>query len=201
MKIIYNSYSKSLKLANIFQGLEKSIYSFVVLSLILANLILPSHFALADSNNTPIDSLKMASSTAEIYSQKVAKLFSSTLFSFKDTDKNDSHLPESNDLEVDHSTTITITAYTSEVGQCDDSPCITANGFNVCKNAKEDTIAINGLKFGTKIRIPDLFGDRVFVVRDRMNARYKSNRGDIWMVEKDDAVKFGVQIARVEILK
>jgi len=93
----------------------------------------------------------------------------------------------------------TLTAYNSEAAQCDNTPCVTANGFNVCEHGKEDTIAANFLKFGTRVRIPELFGDRVFIVRDRMNQRY-TDRIDIWMVEKQDARKFGVKVAKVEVL-
>jgi 3D (Asp-Asp-Asp) domain-containing protein len=96
--------------------------------------------------------------------------------------------------------THSMTAYNSEPGQTDNSPCITANGFNVCEHGVEDTIAANFLKFGTKVRIPELFGDRVFVVRDRMNKRY-SNRVDIWMNNYSDAIKFGVKTAKIEVLK
>jgi 3D (Asp-Asp-Asp) domain-containing protein len=92
-----------------------------------------------------------------------------------------------------------MTAYTSEVAQTDSTPCITANGFNLCKSAAEDTIAANFLKFGTKVRIPELFGDRVFVVRDRMNKRYP-NRVDVWFKNKTQAIHFGVQTARIEVV-
>jgi 3D (Asp-Asp-Asp) domain-containing protein len=93
-----------------------------------------------------------------------------------------------------------ITSYNSEVGQCDDSPCITANGFNVCEHGIEDTVAANFLSFGTKIKIPDYFGDRVFIVRDRMNARY-TDRLDIWMINKSDAIQWGAKIAKIEIIQ
>lgn len=93
-----------------------------------------------------------------------------------------------------------MTAYTSEVAQTDASPCTTANGFNVCKHGIEDTVAANFLKFGTKVKIPDLFGDRVFIVRDRMNSRY-SERVDVWMKNKPDALRFGVRTARIVVLK
>lgn len=95
--------------------------------------------------------------------------------------------------------THTMTAYNSEAAQTDSTPCITANGFNVCNHGIEDTVAANFLPMGTKIRIPDLFGDRVFTVRDRMNKRY-SDRVDIWMLHKADALKFGVRKARIEVL-
>lgn len=109
-------------------------------------------------------------------------------------------LPQSNNKETKWSGHIVITAYNSEPGQTDDSPCITANGFNVCKNGVEDTVAANFLPFGTKVKIPALFGDRVFVVRDRMNRRF-SNRVDVWMIERPDAVNFGVKMAKIEVLK
>jgi 3D (Asp-Asp-Asp) domain-containing protein len=94
---------------------------------------------------------------------------------------------------------VTTTAYNSEVAQCDSTPCITADGFNVCKHGIEDVVASNFLKFGTKIRIPEQFGDRVFVVHDRMATRF-SNRIDIWMIEKSDAIAYGKRTVKVEIL-
>ncbi|MFA6306515.1 MAG: hypothetical protein WCV70_01320 [Patescibacteria group bacterium] len=109
-------------------------------------------------------------------------------------------LPESRGADIDFSRHVTITAYNSEAGQTDNSPCITANGFNVCDYGVEDTIAANFLPFGSKVKIPELFGDRVFVVRDRMNKRF-SNRVDVWMIERPDAVKFGVKMAKIEVLE
>jgi 3D (Asp-Asp-Asp) domain-containing protein len=104
------------------------------------------------------------------------------------------------EMEVAWSGFYTITAYSSDPGQCDNTPCITANGYDVCSHGIEDTIAANFLKFGTKVRIPELFGDRIFVVRDRMNARH-DNRVDIWMIEKASAKKFGIKAAKIEVLE
>jgi len=109
-------------------------------------------------------------------------------------------LPDSEDIKIVKSSYHTITAYNSEVSQCDGSPCITANGFNLCEHGIEDSVAANFLKFGTKIKIPELFGDRVFVVRDRMNKKYP-DRLDVWMLDKGDARKFGVRIGKIEILE
>lgn len=109
-------------------------------------------------------------------------------------------LPENDNVGIKWSEHFVITAYNSEAGQTDDSPCITANNFNVCDNGVEDTIAANFLPFGSKIKIPELFGDRVFVVRDRMNRRF-SNRVDVWMIERPDAVSFGVKRAKIEVLE
>ena len=93
-----------------------------------------------------------------------------------------------------------ITAYNSEAAQTDDDPCTTANGFNVCKHGQEDTIAANFLKFGTKVQIPELFGDRVFVVRDRMNKKHP-DRVDVWMKEKHAAIHFGVKTAKIQVIE
>jgi len=109
-------------------------------------------------------------------------------------------LPQSAGAVIEFSKHLVITAYNSEAGQTDDSPCITANNFNVCDYGVEDTIAANFLPFGSKVKIPELFGDRVFVVRDRMNKRF-SDRVDVWMIERPDAVNFGVKVAKIEVLK
>jgi len=111
-----------------------------------------------------------------------------------------STFPENTDIKISWTGNYLMTAYNSEVAQCDASPCITANGFNVCKHGIEDTIAANFLPFGAKVRIPELFGEKVFIVRDRMNRRY-SSRVDIWMLERSDALKFGVKYAKIEVLE
>jgi 3D (Asp-Asp-Asp) domain-containing protein len=111
-----------------------------------------------------------------------------------------SSTPKTPEYKVIRTSTHTMTAYNSEPGQTDDSPCITANGFNVCKHGEEDTIAANFLKFGTKVMIPELFGDRVFVVRDRMNKKHP-NRVDVWMKDHSDAMKFGVKVAKIQVIE
>jgi 3D (Asp-Asp-Asp) domain-containing protein len=93
-----------------------------------------------------------------------------------------------------------MTAYNSEAAQTDDDPCTTANGFNLCKHGIEDTIAANFLPMGTRVKIPDLFGDRVFVVRDRMNQKHP-NRVDVWMKDHQSAMNFGVKIAKIQVLE
>lgn len=129
-----------------------------------------------------------------------AGAISKTVF-LNNSQEEENHLPANNDLkEVKLSGHYTITAYNSKAGQTDNSPCITANGFDVCKNGVEDTVAANFLPFGAKVRIPDLFGDRVFVVRDRMHPRHK-NRLDIWMINYEDAKQFGVKTAKIEVLE
>jgi 3D (Asp-Asp-Asp) domain-containing protein len=87
------------------------------------------------------------------------------------------------------------TAYNSEVGQTDGSPFTTANGTQVY----DGVIAANFLPFGTRVRIPDHFGDKVFVVHDRMNARY-TQRVDVWMLTKKEAFQWGVRKVKIEVL-
>jgi len=87
------------------------------------------------------------------------------------------------------------TAYNSEIGQTDSTPFITANGSHV----RDGIIAANMLPFGTKVRLPDIYGQKVFTVEDRMNQRY-SNRIDIWMAEKSEAKQFGVRYIKMEVL-
>jgi len=120
-------------------------------------------------------------------------------YSIKNREPFINKLPENPDKEVKWSGVFPVTAYNSEVGQCDSTPCITANGFNLCEHGIEDSVATNMLPFGTKVRFPKIFGDRIFIVRDRMNSRYYE-RFDIWMLEHSDAIKFGLQYIEVEIL-
>ncbi|MCL5017334.1 MAG: 3D domain-containing protein [Patescibacteria group bacterium] len=94
-----------------------------------------------------------------------------------------------NQIEVE------ITAYSSTKSQTDDTPFIAASG----KRVYDGMIAANFLPFGTKIKIPELFGDKIFTVDDRMNQRYQ-NRIDIWCATKSVALKFGIKQATIEIV-
>ena len=79
-----------------------------------------------------------------------------------------------------------LTAYSSSVDETDDTPFITASG----KTVRSGIVAANFLPFGTKIKIPSVFGDRIFVVEDRMHSR-KQGIVDIWMPSKKEALRFG----------
>lgn len=92
---------------------------------------------------------------------------------------------------------VVVTAYSSTPDQTDDTPFITASN----KHVRAGIIANNMLPFGTKVRIPALYGNQVFVVEDRM-ASYKSKYHiDIWMPTKPMAVNFGVKSAEIEVLE
>jgi 3D (Asp-Asp-Asp) domain-containing protein len=175
-----------------------------VLLLILANIFFSPVQALADDENVN------GSSTAINYSYQLApenqglsliKIVNPGVISDGSVLYKDSHLPQNKGLEAKSTVNVVLTAYNSDVGQTDDSPCITANGFDLCKHGLEDTVAINGVKLGTKVRFPDLFGNKVFVVRDRMNSRYGSNHVDVWMLSKANAITFGVKGSRMDILE
>ncbi len=88
-----------------------------------------------------------------------------------------------------------ITAYSSREEETDETPFITAAGTKV----RPGIVAANWLPLGTKIRIPALFGNQVFTVEDRMHARM-NGRVDVWFSTTDEALRFGTQVARVEIL-
>lgn len=80
------------------------------------------------------------------------------------------------------------TAYTSRPNETDGSPFITADGSVV----RDGYVATNVLPIGTKIRIPSVFGDKIFEVHDRMNSRY-SYRVDIWMSDLKSAKAYGLK--------
>jgi len=92
---------------------------------------------------------------------------------------------------------VVVTAYSSTPDQTDDTPLITASN----KYVKDGIIANNMLPFGTKIRIPKLYGDKVFTVEDRMNKNKSNYHFDIWMSNRLLAVNFGVKTAEIEILE
>lgn len=87
------------------------------------------------------------------------------------------------------------TAYSSTKDQTDDTPFITAMGTHV----RDGVVAANFLPFGTLIKIPDYFGDKVFVVEDRMNKRY-DYRIDLWFSTRAEAKEWGVRKIKIEIV-
>ncbi len=88
-----------------------------------------------------------------------------------------------------------VTAYSSTPEETDDTPFITALGTSV----REGIIATNMYPFGTRIRIPEFFGERTFIVEDRMHPR-KKNFVDIWMPTKQDAKNFGIAFTDIVVL-
>jgi 3D (Asp-Asp-Asp) domain-containing protein len=102
-----------------------------------------------------------------------------------------------NPVKVTRTFNVVITAYSSTVEETDDTPFITASGSWV----RDGIIANNMLPFGTKIRIPELYGDKVFVVEDRMNWRKSNYHVDIWFPSKSEAKEFGAERTYIEVLE
>ncbi len=92
---------------------------------------------------------------------------------------------------------VIVTAYSSTPEQTDDTPFITAAGTKV----REGVIANNYLPFGTRIKIPELFGDQTFVVEDRMSWKKGNYHFDVWLPSYQEALHFGAKNTLIEILE
>ena len=99
------------------------------------------------------------------------------------------------DYTIAYSGEVMATAYNSMESQTDSTPWVTASGTR----CRKGVIASNFLPFGTKVRIEG-FGNRIFVVEDRMNKRYYK-RIDIWFSDYQDAMNFGVRKIKYHVLK
>lgn len=114
----------------------------------------------------------------------------------KNTELPYGELPVSDPRGPSYTIRVTATAYNSLPGQTDSTPFITAAGTHT----RWGVVAANFLPMGTKIRIPDVYGDQIFVVEDRMNPRYYK-RLDVWMENYSDAKQFGVRQINIEVYK
>ena len=91
--------------------------------------------------------------------------------------------------------TVLATAYSSRPEETDHTPFITASGIHV----REGVAAANFLPFGTVFKIPEVFGDKTFIVEDRMHDRYWLNI-DIWFPDSELAKEFGKRMVKIEIV-
>lgn len=89
-----------------------------------------------------------------------------------------------------------VTAYSSSVDETDSTPFTTASG----KQVRDGIVAANFLPMGTKIRIPEIFGNKIFVVEDRM-ARRHTDKLDVWFPTKQEAKTFGRQKLQIEVIE
>lgn len=103
-------------------------------------------------------------------------------------------LPASEEREPTRTLVVPATAYTSDPWETDNTPFVTASGTTV----RHGVLAANFLPIGTRVRIPEVYGDEIFIVEDRMNRRYHK-RIDIWMEEKQEARTFGIQDVMIEV--
>jgi 3D (Asp-Asp-Asp) domain-containing protein len=90
-----------------------------------------------------------------------------------------------------------ITAYSSTEDQTDSTPFITASQ----KQVADGIVANNMLPFGTQVKIPELYGDKVFTVEDRMHYRKGNYHLDIWFPTREEATEFGVKTAYIEVIE
>lgn len=110
---------------------------------------------------------------------------------------NNSHLLDINNYKAKLDTVyVFVTAYSSDPAETNGDPFITASGSFV----HWGTAATNFLPFGTKIQIPEIFGDEIFIIKDRMH-RSRRYVVDIWHPSKDGAVNFGAHLTYIKILK
>jgi 3D (Asp-Asp-Asp) domain-containing protein len=116
------------------------------------------------------------------------------LFGFVNQAGADIQAPEIQEKPAE-TLTMRITAYASVPDETSDHPFITASGEHV----RDGIVASNLLPFGTKIKIPALFGDKIFTVEDRMNRHFQRTI-DIWMPDVPAAVDFGVVHTSVVVL-
>lgn len=116
-------------------------------------------------------------------------------FAQKESSKIISSLPQNKDLPY-YTMYTTATAYSSTVDQCDGDPFTAAWGNHVYWGM----IASNYFPRGTKIQIPQYFGNKMFSTEDTMNKRYY-NRIDIWMTDRQQAKNWGAKYIEIRVFK
>ncbi len=100
------------------------------------------------------------------------------------------------DSDIKRKVKVMVTGYSSSVWETQGDPFITASGTRV----KEGIIANNLLPFKTEIRLPEISGDKIFVVEDRMHSRKGPYHIDIWFPSREEALAFGAKLTEMEIL-
>lgn len=92
---------------------------------------------------------------------------------------------------------VIVTGYSSSVIETDSTPFITASGIRV----REGIVANNYLPFGTLVRLPEIFGDTVFEVQDRMSWQKDNFHIDVWFPTREQALKFGTKFTVLEVVE
>lgn len=104
------------------------------------------------------------------------------------------NLPEP---EVVKELNVVVTAYSSTPWQTSGDPFVTASG----KGVRDGIIANNLLPFGTKVKIPEIFGDKIFIVEDRMNSKKGYYHFDVWFSDYWEALNFGAERTYIQVLE
>ena len=141
-----------------------------------------------------IDAKSDNTNLAQSYlSEKSYSLENNTLAVFSNKEDRDEDANQSKRKKIK----VIITAYSSTTWQTDDTPFITANGSTV----RDGIVANNMLPFGTELKIPELYGNKVFTVEDRMHSRKSDYQLDIWSPTLEEAQAFGVKETYIEVLE
>lgn len=97
-------------------------------------------------------------------------------------------------------TTRTVTAYSSRPEETDDTPCVSADGSDICRRHElgETLCAANFVPLGTILAVEEV---GTCVVSDRMNRKY-SDRVDLYFGKDTAAAReFGVQKLTISIVQ
>ena len=115
--------------------------------------------------------------------------------------ENNTLVPTSNTSEPEPKVVsklpVVVTAYSSSSWETDDDPYITAAGTWV----RDGIIANNLLPFGTQVRIPEIYGEKIFTVEDRMSWKKGNYHIDIWFPSYLEAKEFGAKKTYIEVLE
>lgn len=153
---------------------------FIGLSFLsLLNLTFPQHVQAATLGERMQSAAVSVKQPAEVLGARQAAVF-----------------PKAERVKPKRTLRVVATAYSSSYAETDADPFTTASGAKV----RDGVIAANGFPFGTRIRIPNVYGEKVFIVLDRMSSRYGRNRIDIWMTSRAAAIQWGVQSIKIEVL-
>lgn len=181
MKTKINTFKSKLKALK--KALMSSPFEFGLLSLMAASLVY-----------TALPTQAFADSEATIAAENQAKAVDLEIAAMQNELVDYGVLPESDLRGPAYTMVVPATSYNSLPGQTDSTPDITASGTHT----RWGVVAANFLPIGTRIKIPELYGDQIFIVEDRMNSRYWK-RIDIWMADYQDSKQFGIRNIKIEV--
>jgi len=156
----------------------------------LSETYFPENKIFASEENQAIEAISAISSAAEASAElggKLTLIEENSLVAISN--------PENPEPEAVKTIKVVVTAYSSTVWETDDTPFTTACGSTV----RDGIVATNFLPFGTKIRIPEVYGNKIFVVEDRMNP-FAKYHVDVWFPSYWEALNFGAKWTYIEVL-
>jgi 3D (Asp-Asp-Asp) domain-containing protein len=182
--------------------INKFLHSLILLPILTVNM---SNVGLAKFSRLDVDSQNKTSSVSYISRavQFFAEKKSDKLALTYDNNTAKSDMPaEQTPIQVPKQTIVgqlevRVTSYSSTVEETDSDPFITASG----KYVEDGIVANNLFPFGTKVMFPEIFGDKVFIVQDRMNPKVSVYSFDIWSSSTQTALDFGTKKTTVVIIQ